>query len=80
MQSIVMVFSKEGDKIMATIGLIIAWGLALIVAVVFGAMTGSVIVGIIVFVISGGFLYGTWIKESEPYNIQDIRDELKKKE
>ena len=62
---------------MATIGLILASIGGLLMGVFAGMLFDSILAGIIGFVVATGFLYGQWLEASVPYNIQDIRDELK---
>ena len=62
---------------MATIGLILAGIGGLIFGVFGGMLFDSILVGIIATIVGWGFLYGQWLEASVPYNIQDIRDEMK---
>jgi len=64
---------------MTTVGLILSGILALVLAVVCGFFMDSIILGIITFIIGWGYLYGKWVEGGTPYDIKDIRDELKKR-
>lgn len=58
--------------------------LALILGVGLGILTGifmeSVILGIIGGIVAFGYLFSKWAEAGVPYDIHDIRNELKKKD
>lgn len=62
---------------METIGMIIAIGLGLVLGIGAGVMTGSVIIGIVVFLIGAGYLYGKWVEAGVPYDINEIKRKMK---
>ena len=64
---------------MDTIGIILAGIGALIIAGLTVFLTKSIIFGIIVFVIGFGYLFYKWIEAGVPYDIHDIRNELRDK-
>lgn len=64
---------------MTTFGLILSGVIALALAVFLGFFSDSIILGLIVFIVGWGYLYGKWVEGGTPYDIRDIRDELKKK-
>ena len=61
---------------METLGAILALVLGLLFAIFAGWLTGSVIVGIIAFIIGAGYLFGEWVKAGVPYDIHDIKKKL----
>lgn len=70
---------RERRTGMVIIGLILSAIGGLVLAVLAGMLFSSVLAGIIGFIIGWGFLYGQWMEACVPYNIQDIRDELRKR-
>lgn len=64
---------------METIGLILSIIGAIVIAVFAYMLTHSIIFTIIVFIIGAGYLFGKWTEAGTPYDIRDIRNELKKK-
>ena len=67
----------ERRDLMETIGIVLALGLGLLFAIFAGWLTGSVVVGIIAFVIGSGYLFGEWIKAGVPYDINEIKRKMK---
>ena len=61
------------------IGLVLSAIGALLLAGFTFFISHSIIATIIVFLVGVGYLYGQWTEAGTPYDIQEIRDELKKK-
>lgn len=65
------------ERFMEMLGAILASVFALVLAIIFGWMTGSVGVGIVVFIIGAGYLFGEWMKAGVPYDINEIKRKMK---
>lgn len=61
------------------IGLILSCLGALFLAGLFYVATHKFLVSLIIFILAAGYLYGKWVEAGTPYDIRDIRNELKKK-
>lgn len=64
------------NKVGAILALIFGVGLGVLA----GYLMDSVIVGIIASIIAFGYLFGQWVEAGVPYDIHDIRNEMKKKD
>lgn len=63
-----------------TVGAILSLIFGTAIGIFAGFVMDSIIVGIIVSIIAFGYLFGKWAEAGVPYDIHDIRNEMKKKD
>ena len=61
------------------VGAILALILGVGLGIFIGIVSESFIVGLIVSIVGAGYLFGQWAEAGVPYDIHDIRNEMKKK-